>query len=158
MLHHAVAHAVEGRIAEALELYQQAIQIAQRSEQWFVQLMARYQLARTYERIGRLNDAETELMRSLAIFSRLKGKYTNLECYLYKELAAIHIARNELEDAWEDFQDYLDASPVVKSSPDDVSAHIFLAQFHHANHDPGGAKFELNVARQLSAMTESLLG
>jgi LuxR family maltose regulon positive regulatory protein len=95
-------------------------------------------------------------MRSMAIFSRLKGKYTNLECYLYKELAAIHIARNELEDAWEDFQNYLDASPVVKSSPDDVSAHIFLAQFHHANQDPGSAKFELNLAKQLSGMTESL--
>ncbi|HOF25214.1 MAG TPA: hypothetical protein PK982_02995, partial [Anaerolineaceae bacterium] len=156
MLHHAVAHAVEGRTEEAIELYRQAIQIAQLSEQWFVQLMGRYQLARTYERIGRFNEAEIELMRSMAIFSRLKGKYTNLECYLYKELAAIHIARNELEDAWEDFQNYLDASPVVKSSPDDVSAHIFLAQFHHANQDPGSAKFELNLAQQLSGMTESL--
>ena len=156
MLHHAVAHAVEGRTEEAIELYRQAIQIAQLSEQWFVQLMGRYQLARTYERIGRFNEAEIELMRSMAIFSRLKGKYTNLECYLYKELAAIHIARNELEDAWEDFQNYLDASPVVKSSPDDVSAHIFLAQFHHANQDPGSAKFELSLAQQLSGMTESL--
>jgi len=45
---------------------------------------------------------------------------------------------------------------VVKSSPEDVSAHIFLAQFHHANHDPGGAKFELNLAHQLSTVTESL--
>ena len=90
MLHHAVAHAVEGRTEEAIALYQQAIQIAQLSEQWFVQLMGRYQLARTYERIGRFNEAEIELMRSMAIFSRLKGKYTNLECYLYKELAAIH--------------------------------------------------------------------
>jgi len=104
MLHHAVAHTVEGRIPEALALYQEAIQLAQRSEQWFVQLLARYQLAKAYEPLGRLNDAEIELMRSLAIFSRLKGKYTNLECYLYKELAAIHIARNELEDAWEDFK------------------------------------------------------
>jgi LuxR family maltose regulon positive regulatory protein len=156
MLHHAVAHAVEGRTEEAIELYRQAIQIAQLSEQWFVQLLGRYQLARTYERIGHFNEAEIELMRSMAIFSRLKGKYTNLECYLYKELAAIHIARNELEDAWEDFQNYLDASPVVKSSPDDVSAHIFLAQFHHANQDPGSAKFELNLAKQLSGMTESL--
>jgi LuxR family maltose regulon positive regulatory protein len=155
MLHHAVAHAVEGRTEEAIELYRQAIQIAQLSEQWFVQLMGRYQLARTYERMGRFNEAEIELMRSMAIFSRLKGKYTNLECYLYKELAAIHIARNELEDAWEDFQNYLDASPMVKSSPDDVSAHIFLAQFHHANQDPGSAKFELNLAKQLSGMTES---
>jgi LuxR family maltose regulon positive regulatory protein len=154
MLHHAVAHAIEGRTEEAIALYQQAIQIAQLSEQWFVQLLGRYQLARIYERIGRFKAAEIELMRSLAIFSRLKGKYTNLECYLYKELAVIHIARNELEDAWEDFQNYLDASPLVKSSPDDVSAHIFLAQFHHANQDPGSARFELSLAQQLSGMTE----
>jgi len=33
-------------MSEALELYQQAIQIAQLSEQWFVQLMARYQLVK----------------------------------------------------------------------------------------------------------------
>ncbi|MFZ3070667.1 MAG: LuxR C-terminal-related transcriptional regulator [Anaerolineaceae bacterium] len=155
LMNHGIMHTIAGNYAEAIALYTETIQIGQRSGNWFVQIFSRLQLGRLLEHCGRLNEAVMQFERSLAVLTRLKGKFSDFEAFIFKELAGIHTARNELSEAEEDFQNYLDTTPVLKASSDDVSAHLSMARFHHANNDPAAAQLELNFARQLSISSES---
>lgn len=155
LMNHALMHNIEGKYSEAITLYNETIQIGQKSGNWFMQISSRLLLGRILEECGRFTDAMMHLERSRAVISRLQGKFRNFDSFICKEMAIIHTVRNELVEAEEDFQGYLDSQPVLRISTEDVSAHLCLARFHHANNDPGGAQLELNFARQLSLSSES---
>ena len=157
LLNQGLALSLSGEINRAIEVLHEAIRISRNSGNWFVMVVARSNLGEILIDNGQLSQALAVFQQSIQFFTTAPIQFGALEGLIYRQMAEIYLARNELNQA----QEYLQKSMAVNHSDmaaiNEFDIHLRLATLYSSKGDHVQAQNELVLARELSLTSSSLL-
>lgn len=157
LLNQGLALSLNGEPNRAIEVLQDAIRAGRTSGNWFVMLFARSTLGEILIDAGQLSRALAVFSQSMHFFASSHGQFKVFEKVVYKEMAEIFMARNELDRASEVLQKSMEPNPAGSMPINEFDTHLRLARLYQCKGDLAQVNKEVALARQFTIGSSSSL-
>ncbi|MEN6408372.1 MAG: LuxR C-terminal-related transcriptional regulator [Anaerolineaceae bacterium] len=157
LLNHGLTLSINGEVTKAIRVLTDTIRISHQSGNWVVMTIARSNLGEILIDNGQLSEALILFEQSIRFLSSMPGKFTAFVNLIYKEMADIYLARNQLAEAEQSLLKCLATDEELGSSFNDFDTHVRLAHLYQCQGNVQQSKHELSLARQLSTASQARL-